>query len=68
MPKSLMSDKIMEKLSPKRKQEMLRDGRSLKRRESIVDREDLAAFKERAKETTVSYERLRKKLKAAGKI
>ena len=38
------------------------------RHELAEDQEDLAAFSKRAKETSVSYEDLLKKLKADGKI
>jgi len=38
------------------------------RHELAQDQEDLAAFAQRAKEPTVSYEALLKKLKADGKI
>jgi len=38
------------------------------RRELAEDQEDLAAFAQRVKEPTVSYEMLLKKLKADGKI
>ena len=38
------------------------------RRELTEDQEDLAAFAQRVKEPTVSYEALLKKLKADGKI
>jgi len=38
------------------------------RHELAEDREDLAAFDERLKEPTVSYEKLLKELKADGKI
>jgi hypothetical protein len=38
------------------------------RRELAEDQEDLAAFAKRAKEPSVSYEALLKKLKADGKI
>ena len=38
------------------------------RRELAEDQEDLAAFSKRAKEPTISYEELLKKLKADGKI
>lgn len=38
------------------------------RHELAEDEQDLAAFRKRAKEPTVSYENLLKKLKADGKI
>ena len=38
------------------------------RRELAEDQEDIAAFAQRVKEPTVSYEMLLKKLKADGKI
>ena len=38
------------------------------RHELAEDQEDLAAFKERAKEKSISYEQLLKELKADGKI
>jgi len=38
------------------------------RRELAEDREDLAAFEQRVKEPSISYETMLKKLKADGKI